>query len=189
MFQPHRVLAKQPNSKMCYVCGLSNSPGLQAQFFELDSEQIVGIFTPTDHMQGYPGRLHGGVASSMLDETIGRAIRITHGDELWGVTIELRMRFRKPVPLGEPIQTVARVTKESRRHFEGLGEILLPSGRVAIEAHGRYLKLPIDSISDFDYDEQHWHVVPTDADPEFIELPKRVGLNNVENGSPPELDD
>ena len=94
MFQQHRVVAKQPNSKMCLVCGLQNEFGLQAEFFELEDQQLVGLFTPRDHQQGYPGRLHGGIAASMLDETIGRAIRILHGDSLWGVTIELNTRFQ-----------------------------------------------------------------------------------------------
>ena len=169
----HRVVAKQPNSKMCLVCGLQNGPGLQATFYELDCEQLVGIFTPRDHQQGYPGRLHGGIAASMLDETIGRAIRITHGDALWGVTIELNTKFRKPIPLEEPITTVARVTWETKRHFEGDGAILLPSGRVAVEGHGRYLKMPIESIADFDYSEQEWMVTPNDTDPVTIDLPHR----------------
>ena len=172
MFQQHRVVAKQPNSKMCLVCGLQNEFGLQAEFFELEDRQLVGLFTPRDHQQGYPGRLHGGIVASMLDETIGRAIRILHGDSLWGVTIELNTRFRKPIPLNEPIRTVSRIVKETHRHFEGEGEILLPTGRVAAEAQGRYLKMPIESISDFDFEEQQWRIVNQLEDPEFIELPR-----------------
>lgn len=173
MFHSHQVIAKQPNSKMCLVCGLHNEPGLKAAFYELESHQVVGLFTPRDHQQGYPGRLHGGIAASMLDETIGRAIRLTHGDSLWGVTIELTMKFRKPIPLDETIKTVARITKETKRHFEGRGAILLPNGRVAVEGRGRYLKMPIDSITDFDFEEQDWRVVPDQDDPETIELPRR----------------
>jgi len=158
---------------MCLVCGLQNEPGLKAAFFELESRQLVGLFTPRNHQQGYPDRLHGGIAASMLDETIGRAIRLSHGDALWGVTIELNTKFRKPIPLDETVKTVARITKETKRHFEGNGAILLPSGRVAVEGRGRYLKVPIDSITDFDFEEQEWKVIPDDQDPELIELPRR----------------
>ena len=171
MFENHRVLAKQPNSKMCMVCGMKNHPGLKAQFYELDSEQIVSVFTADEHHQGYPGRMHGGIAASILDETIGRAVRIKYGDELWGVTIELNTRYRKPIPLHTEIKTVARITKESKRHFEGQGAILLPNGRVAVEGRGRYLKLAIDTIAEFDYEQEMWEVVAQDADPETIELP------------------
>jgi len=170
-FQTHRVIAKQPNSKMCMVCGLQNDPGLKAAFYELESQQLVGLFTPGNHQQGYPGRLHGGIAASILDETIGRAVRLLHGDKLWGVTIELNAKFRQPIPLDQPITTVARITKEARRQFEGAGAILLADGSVAVEASGRYLKMAIDSIADFDFDEQQWQVIPLDQDPEEIELP------------------
>ena len=176
-FQTHRVIAKQPNSKMCLVCGLHNEPGLRAAFYELDCQQLVGLFTPRNHHQGYPGRLHGGIAASMLDETIGRAIRLSHGDALWGVTIELNTKFRQPIPLDESIKTVARITKETPRHFEGVGAILLPNGRVAVEGRGRYLKMPIESIADFDLEEQQWTVISNGDDPQMIELPCRWESN------------
>jgi acyl-coenzyme A thioesterase PaaI-like protein len=166
----HRVTAKQPNSKMCLVCGLDNIAGLKAAFYELETDQLLGIFTPRDHHQGYPGRLHGGIAASLLDETIGRAIRMRHGDELWGVTIELTTRFRQPVPLNEPIRAVGRITRETRRHFEGEGKILLPDGSVAVEATGRYFKMMLDMISDFDFDEQQWRIVPSQDDPMEFEI-------------------
>lgn len=170
----HLVTGKQPNSKMCLVCGLKNPSGLQASFYELDSDQLVAIFSPAAHHQGYPDRLHGGVAATVLDETIGRAIRLRHGDQLWGVTIELRTRFRAPIPLDAPLRVVGRITHETRRHFEGTGELLLEDGTVAAEGHGRYLKLPIDRISDFDYRTQEWKVNPSPDDPTEIELGKKT---------------
>ena len=98
---------------------------------------------------------------------------MSHGDALWGVTIELNAKFRKPIPLDGTIKTVARITKETKRHFEGDGAIILPNGRVAVDARGRYLKMSIDSIADFDFEEQHWRVIPDKDDPEMIELPRR----------------
>ena len=35
------------------------------------------------------------------------------------------------------------------------------------------LKMSIDSITDFDFEEQQWRVIPHDEDPEMIELPRR----------------
>ena len=173
MFHFHRVIAKQPNSRMCLVCGLQNQPGLQAAFYEVEGDLLVGVFTPGDHLQGYPGRLHGGIAASMLDETIGRAIRLAHGDALWGVTIELTTRYRKPLSLNQPLHTVARITRETQRHFEGKGAILLGSGRAAVEGKGRYLKMPIESIADFDMQQEQWQVQPQASDPEVIKLPRQ----------------
>ena len=58
----------------------------------------MAVFTARDEHQSYPGRLHGGISATVLDETIGRAILIRSQGEVWGVTVEFTMRFKKPVP-------------------------------------------------------------------------------------------
>ena len=165
----HKVTGKQQNTKMCFVCGLKNSFGLHASFFEIEDNLLVAIFTPCQEHQGYPGRMHGGIAASILDETIGRAVMIEQ-DEIWGVTVEFKVRYRNPIPLGVKLRVVGRITKENRRMFEGSGEILLPDGEVAVQGFGKYFKLPLDDIADFDFDEQVWKTVPSPEDPQTIEL-------------------
>ena len=165
-----KVIRKQPNSKMCFVCGLKNGPGLKAYFYELENKELIGMFTPIEEHQGYPGRLHGGVVSAILDETIGRAILIGYQEDVWFVTVEFNTRFKKPVPLDKEVKVRARVTKEKNRIYEGKGEIILDNGNIAAEGYGKYMKLPIDKIADFDYEEQEWKVVPTEKDPEEIDI-------------------
>lgn len=154
-----KIVRAQNVSRMCMVCGLENEAGLHARFFELDDGELCGVFTPAEHHQGYPGRLHGGIASTLLDETIGRAISSTHPD-VWGVTIELTVKFRKPVPLDEPVRALGRITKDGSRSFEGTGEIVLPDGTVAVEACGRYLKLPIERIAGDAFADAEWFADP-----------------------------
>jgi len=155
---------------MCFVCGLENKFGLKSRFYELEGGRLMAVFTPLEEHQGYPGRLHGGIAATILDETIGRAIMLTHSDNIWGVTLDFSMKLRKPVPLDEEIKVVARIEKESGRSFTGVGEILLADGRVAIEGRGRYLKMDIDKIADFDHEGDEWRVVELANDPQFIEV-------------------
>lgn len=165
----YRVRAKQENSKMCLVCGLKNPFGLHSSFYELENNELLAIFKPMKEHQSYPDRLHGGIATAVLDETIGRAILIKNQD-IWGVTIEFATRYRKPVPLTEEIRVIGRITNEAPRYFEGTGEILLSDGSVAIEGHGKFIKLPLEKIADFDFDEQEWKVTPSLNDPEYVEL-------------------
>jgi uncharacterized protein (TIGR00369 family) len=146
-----KIVAAQNVSRMCMVCGVDNAAGLRARFFELDTGELAGVFIPREEHQGYPGRLHGGIASTILDETIGRAINIADADA-WGVTVELTVRYRKPVPLDGEVRAIARITKDSGRLFEGSGEIVLDDGTVAVEARGRYLRLPIEKIAEGDFD-------------------------------------
>jgi len=146
----HEVRAAQNVSRMCLVCGTENPFGLKARFLELDSGELVGLFTPRQEHQSYPARLHGGISSAILDETIGRAVNIIDPDA-WGVTVELSVKYRKPVPLDAEISAIARITMDSKRLFEGTGEIVLPDGSVAVQASGRYLKMPIHRIAEGDF--------------------------------------
>ena len=146
-----KIVAAQNVSRMCIVCGVENTAGLHARFFELDTGELAGVFRPRQEHQGYPGRLHGGVASTILDETIGRAINLSDPDA-WGVTVELTVRYRRPVPIDGEVRAVARITKDSGRLFEGSGEIVLDDGTVAVEARGKYLRLPIEKIAEGDFD-------------------------------------
>jgi uncharacterized protein (TIGR00369 family) len=166
----HTVTAKQPNSRMCLVCGLKNPFGLHTSFFELGNKELLAVFKPREEHQSYPGRLHGGIISTILDETMGRAIMIQSESDVWGVTVDLQIRFKKPVPLDEELRVIGRITKDSNRFFEGTGELLLADGTVAATGHGKYLKIPLEKIADFDVDHQEWKVVELDDDPKEVKL-------------------
>jgi acyl-coenzyme A thioesterase PaaI-like protein len=163
------VLAKQPNSKMCFVCGLGNPKGLKVSFFELDNGEVAGQFMAGEDYQGYPDRLHGAIAAALLDEAIGRAIRTHHREEALGQTVELHLRFRAAVPLNQRLRVVARVTRNIRRLYEGSGELILPDGTVAVEASGRYLSLRGDSLPAEELEAQEWRVSPAEDDPRELE--------------------
>lgn len=147
------VALAQNISRMCLVCGTENRSGLHARFYELEDGQLLGMFEPTEEHQGYPGRLHGGMSSAILDETIGRAIN-TRDPDAWGVTVELNVRFRKPVPLGGQVRVLGRITRDAGRLFEGSGEIVLDDGTVAVEASGRFMRMPVERIAEGDFAEE-----------------------------------
>ncbi|MCO6450378.1 MAG: PaaI family thioesterase [Caldilineales bacterium] len=136
---------KQFNSRMCFVCGIENPSGLHAHFYQIDETTCMGRFLPDNNHQGYPGRLHGGVMASMMDETLGRSVWGARGTD-WGVTAELTIRYKAPVPLGQMLTVVGRVTEERRRFFAAEGELLLADGTVAATAEGKFVKLALDDI-------------------------------------------
>ena len=166
----YKVTGKQPNSKMCFVCGLKNKFGLNASFYETDNNELIALFKPCQEHQGYPGRLHGGIAAAILDETIGRTITTGKDNEIWGVTLEFNIKYKKPIPLDEEIKVVAKLTFEDKKLFEGTGKIELSNGDIAATAQGKYLRLPIEKIADFDRDTNEWKVVELETDPENIEI-------------------
>lgn len=161
-----KVTQKQPNARECFVCGVDNDKGLHASFFETDTREVVALFTPHSMYQSYPGRLHGGIAACILDETIGRAVQIDQPD-IWGVTVELTLSYKKPLPYDVQLKAVGRITRENRLLFEGEGEIYTPDGQVAVSAKAKYVKMHIDQIAD-EFDEDDWKVRLVIDDPTEI---------------------
>ena len=155
LYMKQKVKNKQNNSKMCFVCGMSNKLGLRASFYEIENDELVAIFTPKTFHQSYPGRTHGGIASTILDEAIGRAI-LMKDENMWGVTLELSVKFRKPVPYDVELKVICKITNETSRTFEGEGRIILPNGDVAVTAEGKYFKMHVDKITDADFTEDQW---------------------------------
>jgi len=158
-------IQKQPNSYYCFICGVRNDASLRVAFYDVTSDdghpETLAKFTGRAEHQGYPGRMHGGAATGILDETIGRAINSSNGEgdsTTWGVAVELSVRFLKPVPLDTELIARGRITRERRRLFEGTGEIYLPDGSVAVSAEGRYMKLDLDQISEVDPESLGWRV-------------------------------
>jgi acyl-coenzyme A thioesterase PaaI-like protein len=164
-----KVIRKQPNSKKCFVCGLENHSGLNASFYEMNNKCLVGIFSPLEDHQGYPGRLHGGLAGTLLDETMGRSIMI-EDENFWGVTIDLSLKFRKPVPLDKEIKVIARMISNTSRIFEAEGEIRLENGEVAISGTGKYMKLALEKITNAEDLTDHWKIVHSDNEPIEIDI-------------------
>lgn len=167
-----KVKLRQPSSKKCFVCGYENNVGLKSEFYVMENGCLVGLFHPLDEHQGYPGRLHGGIAAAILDEAIGRAINTGEESEVWGVTIDFSVRFKKPVPIESELKVVCFITKETRRTFEGNGFILLQDGTVAAQGHGKYMKMELDKIADMDVEGEEWVTVRERKLPSNIDIPE-----------------
>lgn len=142
-----KVLRKQANSKYCLICGMENEHGVKAPFYEMEDNTVVSIFQYKEHHQSYPGRVHGGMISCMLDELIGRAIWITE-PEMWAVTVTLNVKFRKPVPYNVDLKAVGKIINSKSRTFEGIGELYDMEGNLLASAEAVYFKLPLSKISE-----------------------------------------
>ena len=163
----HRIVNSQNISKNCLVCGVDNKFGLKTRFYETEANELIALFKPLPEHQSYPNVTHGGISAAILDEVIGRAIMMTTDSDTFGVTIELKVRYKKPVPLGLELKAVGRITHDRGRIFEGTGELYLPDGEVAIEAEGKYMKRRLDQITDSDFSENEWFVTEDDLPDEI----------------------
>lgn len=165
-------------SNDCVVCGEKNPFSLCSKFFETEDDFIVGDFCPKDHHQSYPGRMHGGMISAVIDETIGRAVQIKD-PSIWGVTGELKIRFIKPTPLNERLFCFSKLIQENSRLFKGVALLESQSGEILATGEATYVKLEINKITDC-MDESSWHECFADM-PSFITLHNDDKMNKLLN--------
>ena len=148
---------KQPNSRYCFLCGMQNPIGLKLAFYEDDNHRVIVRYVPEEELQGYPGVLHGGIISALLDETIGRTL-VRH--DIWAMTAELNVRFIKSVPLGQPLTVIGEMVRLRSRTMEGRGEIRLADGTTAVKAEAKYVLLSPEKTEAFRQELGFWQVVP-----------------------------
>ena len=165
----HKITKSQNISKNCLVCGVDNDFGLKTRFYETEDNELIGVFKTLPEHQSYPQVTHGGISAAILDEVIGRAIMMTNDSNTFGVTVELKIRYKKAVPHGVELKAIGRITNERSRTFEGTGELYLPNGGIAIEAEGKYMKRRLNQITDADFADNEWFV-PEDELPEEISI-------------------
>jgi len=120
-----------------YVHGLRNPSGLHLQY-ELDGDRVFTVWTPSPDQAGFPGFVHGGLVSAVLDDTMGRCSAL---HRQWVVTARLEVRFRNAGPLGTPLRVEGWITRLLRRALHTEGRVLLPDGGIVAEATGTYLPL------------------------------------------------
>jgi acyl-coenzyme A thioesterase PaaI-like protein len=129
---------------------------------------LIGVIHGEDRHQGFPNRMHGGMISAALDETLGRAAQIDDAS-IWGVTVELKVRFRKPVPLHEDLYCITHLDNLNSRMFSGTAQLVDRKGTVLATAEGKYFRLPTETIAAGGLTPDNWFYDDTPV-PEYIEI-------------------
>lgn len=144
-----KVISKQRNSRMCAVCGLDNAYGLRAPFYNMEDGSVVSLFRYRDWHQSYPGRVHGGLITAMLDEMGLRGLWAKHGgvEDDFGVTISLDTAYRKPVPYDTDLIARGVVSRETSRFFIVDAVIMDRSGTVLANGTVKYIKMDTAQIT------------------------------------------
>lgn len=121
----------------CFACGPANPIGMRLQFERAtDAEGVVAKARLAAHYQGWRGIAHGGIVMALLDEAMAHAAGFA-GHR--GVTAAVSVRFRKPVPLEQPIVVRGRVTWHRRNVLGVEGKILGQDGALLAHAEGSFV--------------------------------------------------
>lgn len=126
--------------RWCYGCGEANPEGLRIQF-RIEGRRVSGQFETRQVHQGYPGLAHGGIAAAAIDEAMGWAM---YAAGAWAMTARLEIKYRRPLPLGRPLQVSAEAVRDRGRWLEVEGRLRVVGGPLVAEAKGLFMRLPAD---------------------------------------------
>ncbi|HVN55917.1 MAG TPA: PaaI family thioesterase [Anaerolineaceae bacterium] len=136
---------------------------MKLAFYETAPGEVTANYTVPAHYQSYPGVTHGGVVAAMLDEVTGRSFSHS-GETRFMVTAKLEIRYRKPVPVGQPLRIVGHAGNDNGHVGHAHGEIYSMDGVVLAEADAVLVDLPEDVISDADFEALGWKVYPDEEE-------------------------
>jgi acyl-coenzyme A thioesterase PaaI-like protein len=153
-------VTKQPNSHMCFICGVDNPVGLKLKIYETEPGVIETNYTIPEHYQSYPGIVHGGIVATILDEISGRSLMGDPSKPRFMYTAKLEVKYRKNVPVGVPLKIVGKAGKSKGRMAEGWAGIYDPEGALLAEAHSLLIDIPQEVVGDSDLEKFGWKVYP-----------------------------
>jgi uncharacterized protein (TIGR00369 family) len=109
------------NDHHCFGCGTKNDHGLQMRFYT-NGHSLVSWITIPAHLTGWKDFAHGGVITTVLDETMGwSAIYLLKSMVL---TKSISIDFLKPVLAGREMKAEGKVV-EKRSEREAVMEASL----------------------------------------------------------------
>ncbi len=153
-------MSKQPNSRMCFICGVENPVGLKLKIYETEPGVIETTYTAPEHFQGYPGVLHGGIVATILDEISGRSHMGNSEEPRFMFTAKIEVKYRKNVPIGRPLKIIGKAGKTKGRMAEAWGGIYDQEGNLLAEANSLLIDLPKESLENVNYAELGWKIYP-----------------------------
>jgi len=149
----------QPTSRFCFVCGRDNPVGLGVRWESDRSTGVVqGRVTVPEHFNGYPGVVHGGIVTALLDETAGRSLLVDGGFEDLMVTVKLEVSFHRPTPTGEPLTMVGRLRRRWGRRAEAEAELRRADGTVTATATVVLARPPASFTARWEAERPFWRV-------------------------------
>ncbi len=152
----------QPNSRQCFVCGVENPIGLHLKFFDNEPGEVTAECIVPKEYQGYPGVVHGGVVAALLDEVAGRSQMGEVENPRFMFTGRLEVRYRRNVPVEQPLRLVGTAGVRKERTATAKGAIYSQEGELLAEGEVLLMNVPDNVIRSVDLEALGWRVYPED---------------------------
>ncbi len=137
-----------PTTKGCFACGTENQCGMQLQAYRWNKDMHFYVDTSLkSHLRGMSKTAHGGIVATLLDEVVG--IAASQSSDKKCVTVELTVRFKKPVFIESDIRVEAWMDNIGEKIVTASGRIVNPDGDELAAASGKFFPLDMEKARSF----------------------------------------
>ena len=123
------------SDEYCFACGEKNPIGLHLSF-NFDGERIFTKKILPKEFQGYDGTAHGGILSTMLDETMCKFISAKYNEK--AVTGRLEIRYKFPTPIEQELKITAWQENQRKNIISMRATVETLDGNVTAEATAKF---------------------------------------------------
>lgn len=134
--QEYHELKDYVEDNLCFGCGEKNEHGLKMKFFRKNNH-VVGHATVPPYMCGWENIVHGGIISTMLDETMAWTLQFLLNKFM--LTKSITINYYKVAHTGEPLKVVSRIhTPPTEREVQMIATLYNPQGEKCAESIGTF---------------------------------------------------
>ena len=140
--------------KDCFGCGSENESGLQMTF-ETNGEQIRTQLTVPSQFRGWSKLVHGGVISTILDETMSWAAIIL--TKRFILTKKMTIEFQRPVYVGSSLCGIGSIKERAgERKAIVRGELFDDQGRLCATSEGEFVLYSKEQFAKLEILQEHY---------------------------------
>src|ERR1700761_8636539 len=129
----------------CYGCGVDNKEGMRLKFvYNRERNSMVARIRLRGRFMGPPGHAHGGVIATILDEAMGKVMKIHN---VIALTSRMEVQYLKPVPLQTTLIAEGKPRMHRGRRYWTVAELRNEQGDVLARSKGLFIA--IDPMAKF----------------------------------------
>lgn len=145
-------MLRKPKGRRCFGCGTSNPIGLNLSFYCI-GDAVRSDVTLGEFHEGWGNMAHGGIISTLLDETMSWAVMYFR--RVLFVTRKMEIKYIRPVSVGRPLCVSARIAAEGRGPLILVkGEVRDSGGGLLVRGTGEFASLAPDKLISVPQDEK-----------------------------------
>jgi acyl-coenzyme A thioesterase PaaI-like protein len=129
----------------CFACGTANPKGLNLYFYRTGDAICTDITLDRNH-EGWENIAHGGIISTLLDETMSWAIIFFK--RIFFVTRKMEVKYVKPVLIGVPLTVTGKIIDDSvSPKIRAVADIRDGEGSLLVRGTAEFVELPQERLS------------------------------------------